>query len=44
MNPNPNTNDNSGITLLSAPIILVEKTVDVTKDILFTNPMKYFFG
>jgi len=39
-----NTNDNSGITLLSAPIILVEKTVDVTKDILFTNPMKYFFG
>ena len=38
-----NNTDNSGITLLSAPIVLVEKTVDVTKDIVF-NPIKYFFG
>ena len=37
-------NDNSNLTLLTVPIVLVEKTVDVTKDILFTNPIKYFFG
>ena len=39
-----NNDSNSNLTLLTVPIVIVEKTVDVTKDILFTNPIKYFFG